>query len=53
MTKKPEMNYDIYNESSDFYTDTCAPASISGNDITLTDRKTDFFPSNVSLCNDS
>ena len=48
-----EMNYDIYNESSDFYTDTCAPASISGNDITLTDRKTDFFPSNVSLCNDS
>ena len=48
-----ESNYDIYNESSEFYTDSCAPASISGNDITLTDRKTDFYPSNISLCNDS
>ena len=47
------MNYDIYNESSEFYTDSCAPASISGNDITLTDRKIDFYPSNISLCNDS
>ena len=48
-----EMNYDIYDEDSNFYTDTCAPASITGNDITLKDRKTDFYPSNVALCNDS
>mgnify|MGYP002623862319 CR=1 FL=1 len=48
-----EMNYDIYNLSSEFYTYTCAPASIDGNDITLTDRKIDIYPNNVSLCNDS
>ena len=48
-----ELNYDIYNLSSEFYTDTCAPASVDGNDITLTDRKNDIFPSNVSICNDS
>ena len=48
-----EMDYDIYDENNSFYKDNCAPASISGNDITLTDRKTDFYPSNVSLCNDS
>ena len=48
-----DIGYDIYNESSSFYTDNCAPASIDGNDITLSDRKKDFYPSNVSLCNDS
>ena len=45
--------YDIYNKSSNFYTDVCSPASIGGNDITLRDRKADFYPSNVSFCNDS
>ena len=44
--------YDIYNESSDFYTDVCSPASIDGNDVTLTDRKIDFYPSDVSFCNE-
>ena len=29
-----DMGYDIYNESSSFYTDNCAPASVDGNDIT-------------------
>ena len=48
-----DLGYDIYNESSNFYTDNCAPASIDGNDITLSDRKKDFYPSNVSLCNES
>ena len=48
-----ELNYDIYNLSSEFYTDTCAPASLDGNDITLTDRKNDIYPSNISICNDS
>ena len=47
------LGYDIYNESSSFYTDNCAPASIDGNDITLEDRKKDFYPSNASLCNES
>ena len=47
------LGYDIYNENSTFYTDNCAPASINGNDITLADRKKDFFPSNISLCNES
>ena len=45
--------YDIYNESDNFYTDVCSPASINGNDITLSDRKIDFYPSNISMCNDS
>ena len=48
-----DLGYDIYNDSSPFYTDTCAPASIDGNDITLEDRKKLFSTSNVSLCNDS
>ena len=48
-----DLGYDIYNETSEFYTDYCASASIDGNDITLSDRKKDFYPSNVSLCNDS
>ena len=48
-----DMGYDIYNESSAFYTDNCAPASINGNDITLEDRKKYFSTANVSLCNQS
>ena len=48
-----ELGYDIYDENSSFYTDNCAPASINGNDITLEDRKKDFYPSNISLCNES
>ena len=45
--------YDIYDENSTFYKDNCASASINGNDITLSDRKKDFYPNNISLCNDS
>ena len=48
-----ELGYDIYDENSRFYTDNCAPASIDGNDITLVDRKKDYYPSNISLCNES
>ena len=48
-----DMGYDIFNENSNFYNDNCAPASINGNDIILSDRKKDFYPSNISLCNDS
>ena len=48
-----DLGYDIYNESSKFYTDNYASASIDGNDITLADRKKDFYPSNIFLCNNS
>ena len=48
-----DLGYDIYNDSSPFYTDNCAPASIDGNDITLEDRKKYFSTSNVSLCTES
>ena len=48
-----EMGYDIYDESSNFYNDRCSPAAINGNDIILKDRKNDFYPEGISLCNDS
>ena len=48
-----ENGYDIFDENSIFYSDICAPASIDGNDIILSDRRKDFYPSNISLCNDS
>ena len=48
-----DIGYDIFDENSNFYLDHCAPASINGNDVILSDRKKDFYPSNVSLCNDS
>ena len=52
--KGKEMSYygyDIYDETSDFYVDTCAPAHENGNDITLEDRMTYYYP-NINLCND-
>ena len=45
------LGYDIYNESSVFYTDICSPASEDGNDITLSDRKRNYLP-NISICNE-
>ena len=48
-----DMGYDIFDENSDFYKDQCSPASIEGNDIILLDRKKDFYPEGISLCNDS
>ena len=45
--------YDIYNENDTFYTEYCSSASINGNDITLKDRKNDFYPSDYILCNAS
>ena len=45
--------YDIYNESNIFYNDVCSPTSIDGNDITLNDRYIDFYPSDITLCNDT
>ena len=48
-----DLGYDIYDKNSNFYTDVCSPASINENDIILSDRKKDFYPSNISLCNES
>ena len=45
-----EQGYDIYNKSSDFYNNICSPAFIHGNDIILSDRKNDIYPSNVTIC---
>ena len=47
------FGYDIYNSSSDFYTSVCSSASINDSDITLSDRYTDYYPSNITFCNDS
>ena len=46
-------DYDIYDINNTFYNDICSPASIDGNDITLNDRKKDFYPSEYNLCNQS
>ena len=48
-----DMGYDIFDEGSNFYKDQCSSAAIDGNDIVLSDRKKDFYPAEVSLCNDS
>ena len=48
-----EMGYDIFDKNSNFYSDVCTPVSIDGNDVILSDRQEDFYPSGVSLCNDS
>ena len=48
-----DYGYDIYIQNGTFYTDICAPASIRGNDVTLSDRRKDYFPSDIVLCNDS
>ena len=48
-----DLGYDIFDENSQFYKDTCSSASIDGNDIVLSDRKKDFYSEGISLCNDS
>jgi len=45
-----EQGYDIYKKNSDFYNDTCSPANLYDNDITLEDRKKEIYPNNVTLC---
>ena len=48
-----KQGYDIYDKKSNFYNDICSPAYLGQNDITLTDRKKDIFPNNVTLCKDN
>ena len=45
-----QQGYDIYDINSEFYNDFCTSASIGGNDITLSDRKNDIYPQNITLC---
>ena len=45
-----EKGYDIYDKTSEFYSDICIPVSIKNNDIVLKDRKLDIYPNNVILC---
>jgi hypothetical protein len=48
-----QQGYDIYDKYNSFYNDICAPAYLEGNDITLEDRKIDFYPTNLTLCKDN
>ena len=45
-----EQGYDIYKKNSDFYNNICTPGYLGKNDLVLKDRKTDIYPSNVTLC---
>jgi hypothetical protein len=44
------QGYNIYNLSSDFYTDICSGAYINENDIVIKDRIEYIYPKNVSFC---
>ena len=46
-----EQGYDIYNLSSEFYTDICLSASINESDLTLSLRQNEIYP-NETLCYD-
>ena len=48
-----DQGYDIYEKSSDFYNDTCSPAYLYDNDVTLEDRKKEIYPNNVTLCKEN
>ena len=48
-----DFGYDLFNESSEFYTDICSTyTSANGTDMTLNDRKKEIFSAygNLSLC---
>ena len=45
------QGYDLFNSNDEFYNDICSPFnSLDGTDVTLNDRKKDFYISNISLC---
>ena len=44
------QGYNIYNLTSEFYTDKCTGASINGNDIAEKDRLEYIYPYNASFC---
>lgn len=44
------QGYNIYNLTSEFYTEKCSAAYINGNDITIEDRIIEIYPYNISFC---
>ena len=44
------QGYNIYNLTSEFYTEKCSAAHINGNDITIEDRIIEIYPYNVTFC---
>ena len=46
-----ELGFDIFDAESDFFNDVCVPYSKSGNDVTLSDRRTVIFQ-NVTFCDE-
>jgi len=48
-----KKGYDIYDKTSEFYSDICIPVSIKNNDIVLKDRKLDIYPNNVKFCKEN
>jgi hypothetical protein len=45
-----EQGYDIYNLSSEFYNDICAPININDSDLIIKDRIEIIFPTEISFC---
>ena len=49
-----EQGYDLFDSSDDFYNDICTPFnSFNNTDVILKDRKTDFYISKISFCEDA
>ena len=43
--------YDVFDSSSPFYNDVCAPfTNENGNDVLLEERRSDYFNENINLC---
>ena len=48
------QGYDFFNSNDDFYNDICSSyTSLHNTDVTLNDRKNDFYNSNISLCEEN
>ena len=46
-----ENGYDAFDPESDFYNDLCTPfTNENGNDVTLDDRRRDYFIENLNMC---
>ena len=49
-----EQGYDLFDSSNKFYSDICTPfTSFNNTDVLLNDRKSDFYISNITLCEDN
>ena len=44
------QGYNIYNLTSEFYTEKCSAAYINGNDIAIKDRIIEIYPYNITFC---